>query len=200
MKWVGSIPSEALDRLSADHPKPFLPKIVDATVQMRMSGVPFRLLAPPPSVPNTCERMHRLTDGVDVRIARKSMENPLKIGRTPGTGLVDARDAPWRECCALCKSITCSVPVNTMEEGSNRGGRRPGAGRKPNYLKRLGIKAMTAAEILAHFSEIDLWRGLLTHKNANIRLQTLQYLTDRRDGRPHRKDPRRQEFDSSRKG
>jgi hypothetical protein len=58
---------------------------------MRMSGVPFRLLAPPPSVSNTCERMHRLTDGVDVRIARKSMENPLKIGRTPGTGLVDLR-------------------------------------------------------------------------------------------------------------
>lgn len=28
------------------------------------------------------------------------------------------------------------------------------------------------------------WRGLLTHKNPNIRLQTLQYLTDRRDGRP----------------
>jgi hypothetical protein len=31
-----------------------------------------------------------------------------------------------------------------------RGGRRPGAGRRPNYLKRLGIKPMTAAEILAH--------------------------------------------------
>ena len=27
-----------------------------------------------------------------------------------------------------------------------RGGKRPGAGRKPNYLKRLGIKAITAAE------------------------------------------------------
>ena len=65
-----------------------------------------------------------------------------------------------------------------------RGGKRPGAGRKPNYLKRLGIKAITAAEILAHFQEIDLWRGLLTHKSAAIRLQTLQYLTDRRDGRP----------------
>jgi hypothetical protein len=65
-----------------------------------------------------------------------------------------------------------------------RGGKRPGAGRKPNYLKRLGIKAITAAEILAHFSEIDLWRGLLNHKSAAIRLQTLQYLTDRRDGKP----------------
>jgi len=37
--------------------------------------------------------------------------------------------------------------VRTYEEGSKRGGRRPGAGRKPNYLKRLGIKAITAAEI-----------------------------------------------------
>jgi hypothetical protein len=31
-----------------------------------------------------------------------------------------------------------------------RGGRRAGAGRKPNYLKRLAIKPITAAEILAH--------------------------------------------------
>jgi hypothetical protein len=30
-----------------------------------------------------------------------------------------------------------------------RGGRRPGAGRKSNYLKRLGIKPIAAAEILA---------------------------------------------------
>jgi hypothetical protein len=65
----------------------------------------------------------------------------------------------------------------------SRGGKRPGAGRKPNYLKRLGIKAITAAEILAHFQEIDLWRGLLQHKSAAIRLQTLSYLTDRRDGK-----------------
>jgi hypothetical protein len=33
---------------------------------------------------------------------------------------------------------------------TGRGGRRPGAGRKPNYLKHLGIKPITAAEILAH--------------------------------------------------
>jgi hypothetical protein len=31
-----------------------------------------------------------------------------------------------------------------------RGGRRPGAGRKPNHLKRLGIRPITAAEILSH--------------------------------------------------
>jgi hypothetical protein len=64
-----------------------------------------------------------------------------------------------------------------------RGGKRPGAGRKPNYLKRLGIKAITAAELLAHVDEPELWKGLLTHKSPDVRLRTLQYLTDRRDGK-----------------
>jgi hypothetical protein len=67
---------------------------------------------------------------------------------------------------------------------AGRGGKRPGAGRKPNYLKRLGIKAITAAEILAHHNEPELWAGLLRHKSPDIRLRTIQYLTDRRDGKP----------------
>jgi hypothetical protein len=77
-------------------------------------------------------------------------------------------------------------PKGQLRNGGHRGrgGKRPGAGRKPNYLKRLGIKALTAAEILAHHDEPDLWRGLLTHKSPDIRLRTLQYLTDRRDGKP----------------
>ena len=37
-----------------------------------------------------------------------------------------------------------------------RGGKRPGTGRKPNYLKRLGMEPMTAAKILAHFNELDV--------------------------------------------
>lgn len=45
------------------------------------------------------------------------------------------------------------------------------------------MKAITAAEILAHHNEPDLWRGLLHHKSADIRLRTLQYLVDRRDGK-----------------
>jgi hypothetical protein len=69
----------------------------------------------------------------------------------------------------------------TLPKG--RGGKRPGSGRKPNYLKRLGIKAITAAEILAHHDEPELWKGLLTHKSPDVRLRTLQYLTDRRDGK-----------------
>jgi hypothetical protein len=78
--------------------------------------------------------------------------------------------------------------ANQSEETSGvrikrRGGKRPGAGRKPNYLKRLGIKAITAAEILAHVNEPELWQGLLNHKSPDVRLRTLQYLTDRRDGK-----------------
>lgn|GEM_PF-2952090 len=67
---------------------------------------------------------------------------------------------------------------------SRRGGKRPGSGHKPNYLKRLGIAPITAAQILAHVNELDLWKGLLFNSGKSIRLQTLQYLTDRRDGKP----------------
>jgi hypothetical protein len=82
--------------------------------------------------------------------------------------------------------ITPETPAKGgMRNGGNRGrgGKRPGAGRKPDYLKRLGIKAITAAEILAHHNEPELWQGLLNNKSADIRLRTLQYLTDRRDGK-----------------
>jgi len=73
--------------------------------------------------------------------------------------------------------------ISGVEVKSRRGGKRVGAGRKPNYLKRLGIKAITAAELLAHVDEPELWKGLLTHKSPDVRLRTLQYLTDRRDGK-----------------
>jgi hypothetical protein len=67
---------------------------------------------------------------------------------------------------------------------SGIGGRRPGAGRKPDFLKRLGIKAITAAEILARVNEPEIWYGLLHHKSPDVRLRTLTYLIDRRDGKP----------------
>ena len=37
--------------------------------------------------------------------------------------------------------------------------------------------------MLAHVDEPELWKGLLTHKSPDVRLRTLQYLTDRRDGK-----------------
>jgi hypothetical protein len=38
-----------------------------------------------------------------------------------------------------------------------RGGRRAGAGRKPDYFKRLQVKPLTAAEILARYPEDEAW-------------------------------------------
>jgi hypothetical protein len=58
-----------------------------------------------------------------------------------------------------------------------------GAGRKPDYFKRLGIKPDTAADILAHHDEPQMWNWLLTHAPAPLRFKALAYLTDRRDGR-----------------
>jgi hypothetical protein len=81
----------------------------------------------------------------------------------------------------MSQTGTIELQQNGMPKG--RGGKRPGVGRKPNYFKRLGIKAITAAEILAHHDEPELWKGLLTHKSPDVRLRTLQYLTDRRDGK-----------------
>jgi hypothetical protein len=71
-----------------------------------------------------------------------------------------------------------------IKERKGRGGRRPGAGRKPDYLKRLGITPMKAAEILAHHDEPKLWTGLLNSKSEEARFRALSYLTDRRDGKP----------------
>src|SRR5215467_180626 len=79
-----------------------------------------------------------------------------------------------------------ATPAQASDEPKKpkgRSGKRLGAGRKPNYLKRLGIEPLSAAKILAPFDELDLWRGLLNHKSPSIKLQTLQYLTDRRDGK-----------------
>jgi hypothetical protein len=66
---------------------------------------------------------------------------------------------------------------------SGRGGRRPGAGRKPDYLKRLGITPMNAAQILAHYDEKKLWDALIYNKSHDIRLRALSYLSDKRDGK-----------------
>lgn len=74
--------------------------------------------------------------------------------------------------------------TNETKLKPGRGGKRPGSGRKPNYFKRLGIKAITAAEILGRHDEPELWAALLRHPSADIKLRTLQYLVDRRDGKP----------------
>lgn len=70
---------------------------------------------------------------------------------------------------------------NTKLKGK-LGGKRPGAGRKPDYLKRLGVTPVNAAQIMARYDEHEAWGWFLKHPNASIRLNAWQYLTDRRDG------------------
>jgi len=65
-----------------------------------------------------------------------------------------------------------------------RGGKRPGAGRKLDYFRQLGISKVTAADILAHHDEPAMWNWLLKHARPGLRFKALQYLTDRRDGKP----------------
>ena len=71
-----------------------------------------------------------------------------------------------------------------IKPAKGRGGKRAGAGRKPDYFKRLGITPVNAAQILARYDEPKLWDWLLKHSAAPYRFKALQYLTDRRDGRP----------------
>jgi hypothetical protein len=55
--------------------------------------------------------------------------------------------------------------VESKESKQSRGGKRPGAGRKPNLAKRLlsGVKAKTAADILAKIDTEALVDDLLKH-------------------------------------
>jgi len=84
------------------------------------------------------------------------------------------------------------VPASALERQSEqseqskskRGGKRAGAGRKPNYFKRLGIKATDAAQILAHQDVPAMWDFFLRHKNPRIRLDAWKYLHDRAYGKP----------------
>jgi hypothetical protein len=64
-----------------------------------------------------------------------------------------------------------------------RGGKRPGAGRKPNFLKRSGLPPMDAHIILAHFDQVKLWANVLNSKSDDVRLRALTYLIDREQGK-----------------
>ena len=64
-----------------------------------------------------------------------------------------------------------------------KGGKRAGAGRKPNFLKRSGLDPMTAHIILANFDLVKLWSSVLNCNSPDVRLRALQYLTDREQGK-----------------
>lgn len=75
------------------------------------------------------------------------------------------------------------VAEQSAEIVKKRGGKRPGAGRKPNFLKRSGMAPMTAHTILANFDLVKIWGHLLNSASDDVRLRAMQYLTDREQGK-----------------
>ena len=61
------------------------------------------------------------------------------------------------------------------------GGARAGAGRKSKPLT--AVRKVMAEEILGAVDEVELWKQLVASDDLRIRLDSLKYLTDRRDGK-----------------
>jgi hypothetical protein len=57
-------------------------------------------------------------------------------------------------------------------------------GRPKRAFAKKAFDALTAAVILANHDEFEMWSRLLKDRSPKVRLNALQYLTDRRDGRP----------------
>jgi hypothetical protein len=76
--------------------------------------------------------------------------------------------------------------AESEQSKSKRGGRRPGAGRKPNLAKIL-LKGVSRTTILAAVENMDVGAiiiGLLKSKREQIRLETLHFVFDRIIGKP----------------
>jgi len=76
--------------------------------------------------------------------------------------------------------------AESAESKSKRGGKRPGAGRKPNLAKRL-LKGFSRDAILEAAGNIDdgaVIAGLLKSKREKTRLETLVFVRDSVLGRP----------------
>jgi hypothetical protein len=70
---------------------------------------------------------------------------------------------------------------SSIQNAMNHGGKRPGAGRKAGA--RALVTRSRSENVLATVNEEDIWQRLLRNRNARIVLDTLKYLTDRRDGK-----------------
>lgn len=77
-------------------------------------------------------------------------------------------------------------PATAESKQSNRGGRRPGAGRKPNLARLLlrGFSRDAIAEAVANVDCGAVITGLLRSKREKIRLETLAFVRDTVIGRP----------------
>jgi hypothetical protein len=76
--------------------------------------------------------------------------------------------------------------AESTESKTKRGGKRPGAGRKPNLARRLlkGVKPATAAEALEGIDVKAIVHDLLKNGSKSVKLQTLTVLWDRIYGKP----------------
>ncbi len=76
--------------------------------------------------------------------------------------------------------------ADSNESKPQRGGKRPGAGRKPNIAKRLlsSVKPITAAEALTGVDVQAIVHDLLKNGSRPVKLQTLTVLWDRIFGKP----------------
>ena len=76
--------------------------------------------------------------------------------------------------------------AESSESKSKRGGKRPGAGRKPNLAKRL-LKGFSRDAILEAANNIDVGAviaGLMKSKREKTRLEALAFVRDTVLGRP----------------
>lgn len=75
------------------------------------------------------------------------------------------------------------IPEETPNK--SRGGKRPGAGRKPSTLKGIAkrLPKETAEILLAEINASAKWRKLANSEDERIVLDTLKYLSDRAYGK-----------------
>jgi hypothetical protein len=71
------------------------------------------------------------------------------------------------------------------KKGNQKGGKRPGAGRKPSTLKAVLAKCgkLDAEALFLRIKGKEKWEALVNSKDENIRLRALIYLTDRAYGK-----------------
>jgi hypothetical protein len=79
-----------------------------------------------------------------------------------------------------------ALGAQSDKSNSKRGGKRPGAGRKPNLAKRLAsvVKPMTAAEILQQVDVPGVFSDIFKNGSRPLKLQAVNALWDRALGKP----------------
>lgn len=88
---------------------------------------------------------------------------------------------------AGAKNKDAAEPVKSesKQPKSGRGGKRPGAGRRPNSTKLLrGVSKESLADAVANIDIAEVVSGLLRSKREVIRLQALTFLYHRMLGKP----------------